>query len=214
MHMLICAATKAEILPTIHFLDKNKVEDVEVLVTGVGLMTATYSLAKKICEKKPAVIIQAGIAGSIDPTLNQGITYLVSSETVGDTGVTENGIFHSVFDLGLLELNAFPWKEGRLNNDPHFLQQFDVPSVTAVTINEVTTDRGRIHYYKDDLKVQVESMEGAALHYIGLQENIPFLQLRSISNHAGERNKKNWVMEEAIMHLNLTLQFIISKLSA
>jgi futalosine hydrolase len=55
-------------------------------------------------------------------------------------------------------------------------------------------------------------MEGAALHYIGLLEKIPFLQIRSLSNFIGERNKAKWKMKEAIAALNRELQRILMKL--
>jgi futalosine hydrolase len=51
----------------------------------------------------------------------------------------------------------------------------------------------------------VESMEGAALHYVCLSEKIPFLQLRGVSNYAGERNKSKWKLKEAIGNLNKEL---------
>jgi futalosine hydrolase len=43
-------------------------------------------------------------------------------------------------------------------------------------------------------------------------ENIPFLQVRGISNYAGERNKKLWKMKEAVANLNQQLKSIISDL--
>jgi futalosine hydrolase len=42
-------------------------------------------------------------------------------------------------------------------------------------------------------------MEGAAFHYIGIMKSIPFIQIRGISNFVGERNKKNWKIDEAIL---------------
>jgi futalosine hydrolase len=62
------------------------------------------------------------------------------------------------------------------------------------------------------LGADIESMEGAALHYVALLENIPFLQIRSLSNFAGERDKSKWEMNKAISCLNLELQRIILKL--
>ncbi len=52
-------------------------------------------------------------------------------------------------------------------------------------------------------------MEGAAFHYVCLQEKIPFLQLRAISNYVGERNKANWNLNEAIRNLNKKLIEIV-----
>ncbi len=48
-------------------------------------------------------------------------------------------------------------------------------------------------------------MEGAAFHYACLQENIPFLQLRSISNYVEVRDKSKWKIQLAIKELNDTL---------
>ena len=53
--------------------------------------------------------------------------------------------------------------------------------------------------------VMVESMEGAAFHYVCLQEYIPFVQLRAVSNFVGERDKTKWQMREAIENLNREL---------
>ena len=55
-------------------------------------------------------------------------------------------------------------------------------------------------------------MEGAALHYVGLMEKIPFIQLRAVSNYTGERNKKKWKMKEAIVNLNNELIRLLNKL--
>jgi futalosine hydrolase len=55
-------------------------------------------------------------------------------------------------------------------------------------------------------------MEGAAFHYVCLLEKIPFLQLRSISNLIGERDKTKWKMEKAIQNLNENLISLLNKL--
>ena len=55
-------------------------------------------------------------------------------------------------------------------------------------------------------------MEGAALHYVALQEKIPFLQMRSLSNFVGERDKSKWVMDIVIVNLNIELERIITKI--
>ena len=68
-------------------------------------------------------------------------------------------------------------------------------------------------YYRNTLGAQIEYMEGAALHYVCLQEKIPFLQIRSLSNFAGERDKSKWVLKESIAHLNLHLQQLLKLLS-
>ena len=68
-----------------------------------------------------------------------------------------------------------------------------------------------MQHYRN-LGAEIESMEWAALHYVGLMEKIPFLQIRSLSNFAGERDKGKWKIKEAIASLNLELENILLKL--
>jgi futalosine hydrolase len=77
--------------------------------------------------------------------------------------------------------------------------------VNAITVNEISTSKKRIQSYQEAYQPALESMEGAAFHYVCLQENIAFMQLRSISNTVGVRNKKQWNLPLAIEELNKVL---------
>lgn len=214
MKLLICAATELEIESTIAFLkDCNKLnQKVEVLITGIGLTAATYLLTKKIAQHKPSFVLQAGVCGSLDEELALGDVFVVEKESIGDLGVIEKGGFSSLFNLGLAQLNDPPWVNGKLYNDRLILNKTGLPIVDGVTINEITTNKQRINLYKEQLKADIETMEGAALHYVCLSEKIPFMQLRSISNYVGERNKNKWALHKAIIQLNLELQRILVKI--
>lgn len=212
MQLLLCSATGFEIRPTIDYLEREKVTNIEVLITGIGMTAATYAITKKISESKPDFIIQAGVAGSLDPALSLSTVFVVQHETIGDLGVEENDRFIHVMDMKLQDANSFPWKNGKLSNNSTRLNQCGLRLVNGVTVNEISTQTTRIHYYRDQLQSQVETMEGAALHYVALQENIPFLQVRSLSNYVGERDKSKWQLDSAITQLNLELERILSKL--
>lgn len=185
---------------------------VEVLLTGVGLMACTYALTRKVCTSRPALIIQAGVAGSFHQQYAPGDVVIVKTECLGDTGVYENGGFRSLFDLGLSGPDSHPWQSRKLVNESSLAKELGLPLADGVTVTEISTDKEQIAYYRDSLLVQTESMEGAALHYVGLLQGIPFLQLRSISNFTGERNKLNWKLKEAVTNLNHQLQNILTKL--
>jgi futalosine hydrolase len=45
-------------------------------------------------------------------------------------------------------------------------------------------------------------MEGAAVFYVCLNENIPVLQIRSISNYVEDRDTTKWDIPLAIKQLN------------
>jgi futalosine hydrolase len=213
MAILLCAATEFEIQSTLDWLQaSNLQEQVNVLITGVGLLSATYAITKQATISKPHVMLQAGLAGCFDEGIELGTTAVVLRETIGDLGVLQKNTFTSAFDMGLLKPYEHPWKEGKLEN-PH-TELVKAPSlvlVDSVTVNEITTNEDRVSYFKNGLGATSESMEGAALHYVGLLENIPFLQLRAFSNYVGERNKENWKMQESVSNLNIVLQELIVK---
>ena len=216
MHILLCAATDFEIAPTISLLRKSNLQEkVKVLVTGAGLTAATHAITKALLQHKPALVIQAGVAGSLDNRLVPGDVVLIQNECIGDEGVEEGGNFKSLFDLKLKALNEPPWTNGKLVNARIYeIAGSDCKVADAVTVNEISTSETRIAWYRDHYKAQVESMEGAALHYVCLVENIRFLQVRAISNVIGERDKSKWKMDAAILHLNEKVQQIIRNFQA
>src|SRR2546423_6766514 len=99
MQLLLCSATELEINPTAQFIKNNNIRNVDILITGVGLMTSTYKLTRYLRDKRPDFILQAGIAGCLSDSFKLGEVVAVKSEMIGDLGVKENGSFMSVFDL-------------------------------------------------------------------------------------------------------------------
>lgn len=218
MQLLICAATEME-METVRTAVARKplppAHAIRFLVTGVGLCAATYKLARSLQQHQPDLVIQAGIAGSFDAALMPGETVVVQSDAIGDAGVMEHGRFRDLFDLQLEDKNAFPWNGGKLPNPyAKWLALPGLPQVQGITVNEISTSPERIQYYQLQWSAQTESMEGAALHYVCLQEDVPFLQLRSISNLIGERDKKKWKLKEAIQNVAAELNTLIDKMLA
>ena len=212
MQLLLCASTEFEIRPVIDFINNQQFKKVQILITGVGMVATTFALARSIAHDRPDFVLQAGVGGCLDKRLPLSKIVLVENESIGDVGVEEDGTFKTLFDLRLLDKNSFPWKEGKLTNNVDMLKTTGLTIVDGVTVNEISTNSLRIDYYRNQLNASVESMEGAALHYVALQENIPFLQMRSLSNFVGERDKSKWVMDIAIANLNIELERILTKL--
>ncbi|HEV8082370.1 MAG TPA: futalosine hydrolase [Chitinophagaceae bacterium] len=204
MDLLIVAATKLEIAP---FLATNYKAD--VLITGVGIPTTIFNLNKKLALAKYDLVIQAGIAGTFKETFEKSDIVIIEEDTFADMGVNEKGNFRTIFEMGFADENEFPYKSGWLKNEQEILKKTNLPRVKAITVNKITDDKKQLKQLKDKFNADVESMEGAAFHYVCLQQKVNFLQLRSISNVVGERDKTKWKMEEAISFLNIELQKLI-----
>lgn len=205
MQCLLVAATAAEIAPaTRYFRERTGNGPVpDILVTGVGMMATAWQLAKYISIKKPELVLQAGIAGCFDTNIPLTKVFSVKTDLVGDLGVQEQGVWKDVFDMGLSMATRFPFTRKELRN-PHkeLLKKIKLPRAKAITVNTISSGKKQAAERFAHYGALLESMEGAALHYVCLQENIPFVQLRSISNYTGERNKKKWRIAEAIETLN------------
>lgn len=209
MQILLIAATEAEIQP---FSDSNAGFD--VLISGIGIPSSIYHLQKRIQQVDYDLIIQAGIAGSFNKKIRPGQTVLVKQDIFGDLGMEEDNNFTSIFDSGLMNKNEFPFENGWLVNTNELLESSDLLPVKAVTVNKVSDSEIQKQQLIKQFNADIESMEGAALHYVCLQENIPFIQIRTVSNDVGERDKKKWMMNESIENLNTELQKLINKITA
>lgn len=213
MQILLCAATELELKPTMAFLrDKGLEEKVEVFITGVGLVASTYRLTKRLAAERPGLVIQAGVAGALNEGLDLAQVVRVETEIIGDEGVSEGGQFRSLFHLNLAQADQHPWQGGKLvNADIHQWSYTGLQVVNGVTVNQISTSQEQIVYYRDQLGADIETMEGAALHYVALMEGIPFMQLRSVSNYIGERDKSKWLLREAVDSVNAAVQHILTK---
>lgn len=194
------------------WMGREKIHQVEVLLTGVGLTAATFAITKRVLTRKPDFILQAGIAGCLNLALPLTKIVIVENETIGDQGVRENGKFRSLFDLRLTEPNEYPWIDGKLTNQLGNLKESELTIVDGITVNEISTNSEIIDYFRNEIGASIETMEGGALHYVALMEQISFLQIRSLSNFVGERDKKKWVTDLAITSLNIELKRILLKL--
>ncbi len=197
MQILVVAATEFEIAP---FLERYPAAD--HLITGVGSAICMYHLAKRMHQIEYDLIIQAGVGGHFSDSCSLAEVVLVTKDRFGDVGITENNQWIDLFNQGLADANEYPFTQGWLVNEK--INQFTstLKKVSAITVNMLTDEWTHINRLNNQFQADVESMEGAALHYVCLQEHIPFIQMRGISNKVGERDKSKWRLKDAIVHLN------------
>lgn len=207
MQILLVAATANEIELFI-----NTYPNVDILITGVGVPATMYQLQKRLREEDYEFVIQAGIAGSFNTELELGQTVIVKQDTFGDLGIEEKHIFTPCTDAGLIPGHDFPYADGWLMNMAGIPKETALKTVKGVTVNKVTDDIAQKQQLITAFNPQIETMEGAALHYVCLLEEVPFVQVRSISNYVGERDKRKWKIKEAFENLNTELVTLINHL--
>ena len=215
MNILLISATAKEIAPFFEYYRNSKrAQNIDILITGIGLTAATYHLLKQVNLKRPDLIIQAGVAGCFNKKIPLATVVMVEKETIADQSVIELKRLKTIFDLELVPHDQFPFEHGWLVNNHELLKRSKLKKVKAISVNEITTSKQRVKFYKKAFNPLIESMEGAALHYTCLMEKISFIQLRSISNYITERDKKKWDMKKSIVRLNDELINLVETLNA
>jgi futalosine hydrolase len=207
MQILLTAATANELELFI-----NMHANIDILITGVGTPATIYNLQKRLQQEEYDIVIQAGIAGAFSNELELGETVLVKQDTFGDLGAEENQQFSSFIGSNLISAKEFPYANGWLINASGIPKSSTLKSVKGVTVNKVSDSILQKQQLINVFDPQIESMEGAALHYVCLQEEISFLQIRTISNYVGIRDKKQWKIRTAFENLNEELIKLIDQL--
>lgn len=212
MKLLVVSATEFEIMPLLSYLKSNfknkenrrffsKDIDIHILVTGVGPIHTTFALATVLAQHTFDLVVNLGIAGAFNRSLEIGQVFQVINDRFADVGVEEaNGNFTDLFEMQLMDWNETPYINGKLyapNTENKFLAQ-----ATAITVSKVHGTQDSIDKITQKYPTDLESMEGAAVFYACLQHQIDCLQIRSISNYVEPRNKDNWNIPLAIDNLN------------
>lgn len=199
MKVLITAATSMELTSLQEQITEYPKLSIQFAITGIGAVSTVYHLMELLKKDNYALMIQVGIAGSFNEQLPLGTAVTIEKEIIAEMGVVENQGYKDIFQLNLADPNQAPYSSGALIN-PHqeLMSTVGLSKIIGVTNNLISTDKNVIDRYKTIYKASIESMEGAAFHYVGIMQSIPFIQIRGISNVVGERNKENWKIKEAM----------------
>jgi futalosine hydrolase len=224
MKLLLTAATEAELGPVLAHLQatwqsvgpghfSRGPKELQLCIAGVGMLATCYGLMKTLRINTYDFALQVGVGGSYDRDIALGDVLFISSDQYGDLGAQDHYNYLDIFELGLLSSDEPPFSDGKLLTPIQPVhEKIKLPNANALTVNTVSGNDFTAKARQEKFNCQVESMEGAAFHYVCLQENIPFAQVRAISNYVEARNKSKWMMKDAIINLNKWLIDFIDNL--
>jgi len=213
MKILIVSATTVEIGPLLNsFKSEVSAENdlkvftyndisIDVLITGVGMVSTAFWLGKILSKNTYDMALNFGIAGSFDRNIEIGSIVNITEDCFADMGAEDGNKFLSVVDLGLTHTAQFSLKNN-FEIDNSVLNK--LPKVSGITVNTVHGDNESINKVREIYNPSTESMEGAAFLFACLNEKIPCMQIRAISNYIEKRNKAFWNIPLAVKNLNET----------
>ncbi len=195
-----------------------RISGTEILpcITGVGPVAAALSigavLERHSCAKG---VVNLGICGSFDPHSPLGGVCVATAEIWPEYGVhctdgsEEPFSFQMLPDLPLAPVN-------RVDLEPDAAARamgLELPEKWArgpsVTVAGVSGDPARAAQLMARHAADTENMEGFSLALAARLKGLPFLEIRTISNPVGIRDKKKWNFRLALK----TLQTILPTLA-
>jgi futalosine hydrolase len=210
MKLLIVAATRFEIEPLLRQtgLDSGSSEqkrlnchykklEIDIVLTGVGMVATAYYTAKNL-NASYNLAINAGICGSFNNNLETGAVVNVIEDRFSELGAEDGDAFLSLSELNLPGTAVVENTGVQTRNKVIEL----IPKVNGITVNTVHGNDRSIEQVIHKFHPIVESMEGAAFMFACQEDNIPYIQLRAVSNYVERRNRNNWNIPLAIKNLN------------
>jgi futalosine hydrolase len=186
---------------------------VALVVGGYDKVNASHALTCLLLAARPALVLQVGVAGAYPGSgLAVGDLALATEEVYADTGVLapEGWLSTEAIGLALARVggreygNAFPLDPGlvraalRVVEEAAWREPRPLIAAGRCLTSSLVTGRaadagalaGRWH-------ALAESMEGAAAAHVCALHGVPFLEVRGISNLAGDRDKAGWDLNGA-----------------
>src|SRR5262249_21596647 len=166
-----------------------------------------------LAQNRYDLALNFGMCGSFDHAIAIGQVVHVISDCVPEMGAEDGGGFLTMQQLGLVDANEFPHKNGRLvNSDPPASATLrDLLPVDGITVNTVHGNQDSIAALRSRLRPQIESMEGAAFMYACMIHKVPFAQVRAVSNVVERRNRAAWNIPLAIRNLGEVAKRILEE---
>ncbi len=170
------------------------------------MMNTSYHLSKILALKTYDLVLNVGIAGSFNQDLVLGQVVNVTSDQYGDFGAEDGPDFISAWDIPILARSEYPYTGRILKNTTSTSDYFDLISdldeVSAITVNKAHGNSATIEVAKKMFSADVETMEGLAFAHACKMDDIPFAQIRAISNYVTLRDKSTWQVKKAITNLH------------
>jgi futalosine hydrolase len=182
---------------------------VDVVVGGIGAVNTAHALARCFAaDPKPSLVIQTGIAGAYVPAnVPVGSVLLADTEIYGDAGVLTLNGWRPMEEIGIPLVEATSSHPARFNYFP-FDAALVARAATAadglvartgkfLTLSQVTGVRAAGDALYERFGALCESMEGAAAAHVCALHDVPFLEVRGVSNLVEDRDRAKWRIAEA-----------------
>ena len=193
----------------------------EVVVSGMGQVNTAQALTAYLeLRTRPDFIIMGGCAGAFaGKGIAVGDVCFAAEEIYADTGI------HSPEGFLGLEKTGIPLLEAK---DAKYYNRFPVQDISYkiaglkfpfkissgpfATVSAVSGTETSAAGIEGTWNPMCENMEGAAAAHVSLMYEIPFAEVRGISNMAGDRDRARWDIPKACADCAAVIKELMEKI--
>ncbi len=188
---------------------------VQILVCGVGPGACAMNMARFLEQKGIHLVILAGIAGGYRWSgIRIGEIVLATMESYGDLGRCLDNAVEEIQIPGEPISLSFDLSNTLNHISPAFrLTNSRVKSGPMVTLSCTSTTIDRARYMYQRFNALAENMEGAAAAQACEYYGAPMLEIRGISNWAGDSDSSNWMIDDALCNVAGMLDDLLNVLA-
>jgi futalosine hydrolase len=171
--------------------------------TGMGAVNAASALTYQLERQRPNLVLQFGIAGAYAPSgLNIGMVACATEEIYGDVGVLTPDGWHPADLIGIPLVSGDPPRFNRFPLDPvcvrNAAQLCGAETGPFLTLSQCTGVQSLADELYERFGAVCENMEGAAAAHVCALYDVPFLEIRGISNMVENRDRSRWNIPQAV----------------
>lgn len=175
----------------------------EVIAGGVGPAATAAATTRHLIQGSYDLVISAGIAGGFPGQAEIGSIVIADSIIAADLGSETEAGFSSVEELGFgnarfsVDIVTARKLAAAIKEAGSDVTLGPVLTVTTTTGTAVTAER-LLHRVPD---AAAEAMEGFGVATAAAAASVPVLEIRTISNQVGPRDRSAWKIKEALQAL-------------
>lgn len=188
----------------------NGLESFDVEVAGVGPVDSAISTTIALSNKGYDLVINMGIAGGFKEMAEIGSIVVGTDSIAADLGAETAEGFQTIEELGfgtslvIADQELVTKLKGKLKETALFGQAAPILTLSTVTGTVETAQQLQERYPQ----AAAEAMEGFGVAMAAKKKGIPFLEIRSISNIIGPRDRESWKIKDALVSLEKTAKLV------
>ncbi|WP_373231116.1 futalosine hydrolase [Cohnella sp.] len=206
--VLVMTAVEAEKEAVLRGLRNDRRFD--VVIAGVGPIAAAVNTMAALASSRYDLVVSAGIGGGFAGKAPVGSVVIASEVIVADLGSQTPGGFIGMDELGFgttrlqVESNISLKLVEAIRTAG--LQVYYGPILTLSTTTGTAATASELSERVQD--AGAEAMEGYGVAAAAYRHSLPFVEIRTISNVIGPRDRASWRIGEALAALEQTSIFL------